>query len=70
MRKNMKTTRSKQARRQLNWNGGGMDSQQWRLVGEFTGGSCYGSIKMGLFCVSRTRDTTIHIREIVGVMNF
>ena len=26
-------------------------SDQWRLVGEFTGGACYGSIKMGLFSV-------------------
>ena len=27
------------------------DQNQWRLVGEFTGRACYGSIKMGLFSV-------------------
>ena len=43
---------------------------QWRLVREFTGGSCYGAIKMGIFYVSIARDTTIYISEILGVINF
>ena len=44
--------------------------KQWRLVREFTGGARYGAIKMGIFYVSIARDTTIYIREILGVINF